>query len=36
LHTEQTIALNAETFKKILSVSVDNASLLNVFTKAKR
>ena len=36
LHTEQTIALNAEAFKKILSVSIDDASLLNVFTKAER
>ena len=36
LQTEQAITMNAESFKKILSVSIDDTSLLNVFAKSEK
>lgn len=36
LDTEQSITLNSESFKKILSVSIDDTSLLNVFAKPEK
>ena len=36
LQTEQAITINSESFKKILSVSIDDTSLLNVFAKPEK
>ena len=36
LHTEQDIVLNTESFKKILSVSVDETSLLNAIATPEK
>jgi len=36
LQTKQAITINSESFKKILSVSIDDTSLLNVFAKPEK
>ncbi|MCK5663001.1 MAG: DnaJ domain-containing protein [Thiotrichaceae bacterium] len=36
LHTEQDIVLNTESFKKILSVSIDETSLLNAIATPEK
>lgn len=36
MHTEQSITLDAESFNKILSVSIDEANLLSSFSRSER
>ena len=36
MHTEQSVTLSAESFKKILSISVDDTGLLNSFTRPEK
>ena len=36
LHSEQALTLNAEVFKKILSISIDETSLLNVIATPEK